>query len=206
MPSFPLILRTSSKKTSRCNSLSPKLSLFVKRRTFYSLGILAAGVGVGVRHGRESLFVPHRIISRTHKLYHYASTHFTSLHNLASFSRRNLFLSTSPDMSHISTLKLPQEPLKWTHTPEELISLTKEQIEEDRTFLNKIGALPEAECNFETVSRRFCLQYRPTDSPRYVQVFVRRVTHSVVFPNMLSACSCRTGHIFQPYRGTFDIL
>ena len=67
-------------------------------------------------------------------------------------------------MSHISILKLPQEPLKWTHTPEEVIFLTKEQIEEDRKFLDKIGALPEAECNFETVSHRFhfqYLQYRP---------------------------------------------
>ena len=64
-------------------------------------------------------------------------------------------------MSHISTLKLPQEPLKWTHTPEQVISLTKEQIEVDRKFLDKIGALPEAECNFETVSRQFRLEYRP---------------------------------------------
>jgi hypothetical protein len=55
-------------------------------------------------------------------------------------------------MSHISTLKLQQEPLKWTHTPEQVISLTKEQIEEDRKFLDRIGALPEEECNFETVS------------------------------------------------------
>ena len=160
MPSFPLILRTSSKNTSRCSSLSLRPSLFVNRRTFYSFGILAASVAVGVRYGRP--YVPQRIISGTHKLYHYSTTHFTSLRNLPSFgARRNLFLSTSPDMSHISTLKLPQEPLKWTHTPEEVISLTKEQIEEDRKFLDKIGALPEPECNFETVSHQFHLQYRP---------------------------------------------
>ena len=157
MPSFPLILRTPLKKASRCSSFSPKVSLFANRRTFYSFGILAAGVAGGiVQYGHGRLFVPQRIVSGTHKLYHYS----TSFCNLASFgSRRNLFLSTSPDMSHISILKLPQEPLKWTHTPEEVIPLTKEQIEEDRKFLDKIGALPEAECNFETVSRRFHLQY-----------------------------------------------
>src|SRR5258708_25342713 len=121
MPSFPLILRTSSKWTSGCSRPSPKLSLFVNRRTFYSLGILAASVAFGVRHERP--FVPQRVMSGAHKLYHYSSTHFTSLRNLAAFgSRRNLFLSTSPDMSHISTLNLPQKPLKCTHTPEEVLS------------------------------------------------------------------------------------
>ena len=159
MPSFPLILRTSSKKASRCSSLSPKVSSFANRRTFYSFGILAAGVAGGiVQFGHSRVFVPQRILSGTHKLYHYS----TCFCNFPSFgSRRNLFLSTSPDMSHISILKLPQEPLKWTHTPEEVIPLIKEQIEEDRKFLDKIGALPEAECNFETVSRQFHLQYRP---------------------------------------------
>ena len=62
-------------------------------------------------------------------------------------------------MNHISTLKLPQEPLKWTHTPVEVISLTKEQIDEDRKFLDGIGALPEEHCNFETVSDPFRFQY-----------------------------------------------
>ena len=158
MPSFPPILRTSSKKTLQCSSFSPKLSLSINRRTFYSVGILAASLAVGIRHGRP--FVPQRIISGTYKLYQCSNTHLTSLRNLASFGfSRTLFLSTSPDMSHISTLKLPQEPLKWTHTPEQVISLTKGQIEEDRKFLDKIGALPEEECNFETVSRRFTLNY-----------------------------------------------
>ena len=58
----------------------------------------------------------------------------------------------SPDMSHISTLKLLQKPLKWIHTPEQVISLTKEQIDEDCKFLDRIGTLPKEECNFETVS------------------------------------------------------
>jgi hypothetical protein len=156
MPSFPPILRSLPRKTLRCNSFSHKLSLPVNRRTFYSLGVLAASVAISIRHGKS--FLPQRMISGTNKLYHYSNTHFTSLRNLGAFgSRRSLFLSTSPDMSHIS---LPQEPLKWTHTPEEVISLTKEQIEEDRKFLDKIGALPEAECNFETVSCRSALQYR----------------------------------------------
>ena len=61
-------------------------------------------------------------------------------------------------MSHFSTLQLLQKPLKWTHAPEEVISLTKEQIDEDRRFLDRIGALPEEECNFETVSGPFHFQ------------------------------------------------
>ena len=158
MPSFPLILKSSSRKTLRCNSVPPKLSLSVNRRTFYSLGILAASVAVGVRHGRP--FVPQRIISGTHKVYNYSSARFTSLRNFAFGSCRHLFLSTSPEMSHISTLKPPQEPLKWIHTPEQVISLTKEEIEEDRKILDRIGALPEEECNFESVSGPFRLQYK----------------------------------------------
>ena len=159
MPSFPLNLKSSSRKTLRCSSCLPKLSLSVNRRTFYSLGALAASVAVGVRHGRP--FVPQRIISGTHIIYHYSNTYFTPLRNLASFgSCRTLFLPTSPDMSHISTVKLPQEPLKWTHTPEEVISLTKEQIDADRKFLDRIGALSEEECNFESVSGPFGFQQK----------------------------------------------
>jgi len=158
MPSFPLILRSSSRKTLRCSSFPPKLSLSVNRRTFYSLGILAASVAVGVRHGKS--FMPQRIIYGTHKVSHYSSTCFTSLRNLAFGSCRHLFLSTSFDMSHISKLKPPQEPLKWTHTPEQVIPLTKEEIEKDRKFLDGIGALSEAECNFESVSGPFRLQYK----------------------------------------------
>jgi hypothetical protein len=157
MPSFPLILRSPSRKILRCSSFPPKLSLSVNRRTLYSLGILAASVAVGVRHGRP--FVPQRILSGTHKAYYYSNTCFTSLRHLAFGSCRHLFLSTSFDMSHISTLKPPQEPLKWTHTPEQVIPLTKEKIDEDRKFLDKIGALPEKECNFESVSGPLCLRY-----------------------------------------------
>ncbi|KAF7314194.1 Metallopeptidase MepB [Mycena kentingensis (nom. inval.)] len=45
----------------------------------------------------------------------------------------------------------PQQPLDWSHTPAEVLSLTKELIEKDKANIDRIAALPAAECNFESV-------------------------------------------------------
>ncbi|KAB5588390.1 Metallopeptidase MepB [Ceratobasidium theobromae] len=45
----------------------------------------------------------------------------------------------------------PQAPPRWDHTPETVISLTKEAIEASRKLQDQVAALPEADCTFSTV-------------------------------------------------------
>ena len=46
----------------------------------------------------------------------------------------------------------PQSPVLWTHTAEEVLTLATEAVESDRRTKDKIAALQEGDCNFETVS------------------------------------------------------
>jgi hypothetical protein len=46
----------------------------------------------------------------------------------------------------------PQPPPVWTHTPEDVLNLTKEAIKKDREVQDKVAELPASECNFDTVS------------------------------------------------------
>ncbi|TFK91138.1 metallopeptidase MepB [Polyporus arcularius HHB13444] len=53
----------------------------------------------------------------------------------------------------MASLNPPQAAPKWTHTPEEVLKLTKEAIAEERARLDKIAALKPEECTFESVPR-----------------------------------------------------
>lgn len=52
------------------------------------------------------------------------------------------------------TLTPPQSAPKWNHSAEDILKLTKEAIQKDREFMDRIGKLPKDQCNFETVSHR----------------------------------------------------
>ncbi|EIM81645.1 metallopeptidase MepB [Stereum hirsutum FP-91666 SS1] len=49
------------------------------------------------------------------------------------------------------TLTPPQSAPKWNHSAEDILKLTKEAIQKDREFMDRIGKLPKDQCNFETV-------------------------------------------------------
>lgn len=51
----------------------------------------------------------------------------------------------------MASLTPPQSPPKWNHTPEEVLSITKQALAQNKAVSDKVAALPEAECNFETV-------------------------------------------------------
>ena len=55
----------------------------------------------------------------------------------------------------MARLTPPQPPPTWTHSPEDVMRITKEQIQKHKESLDKIGALKEEESNFETVRRVF---------------------------------------------------
>jgi len=52
----------------------------------------------------------------------------------------------------MANLTPPQPPPVWTHTPEEVLTLTKEAIKKDREVQDQVAKLPASECNFDTVS------------------------------------------------------
>jgi len=52
---------------------------------------------------------------------------------------------------NMALLTPPQAPARWNHTPEEVLSITKQALAQSKAVNDKVAALPETECNFETV-------------------------------------------------------
>lgn len=69
-------------------------------------------------------------------------------------------LDSDPAMA---TWTLPQSPPRWNHTPEEVLSITKQALARNKAVSDKVAALPEAECNFETVCNTSSQHYRQTE-------------------------------------------
>ena len=46
----------------------------------------------------------------------------------------------------------PQAPTLWNHSADDILKLTKEAIEYDRTNKDKIGRLDPKDCSFDSVS------------------------------------------------------
>lgn len=64
----------------------------------------------------------------------------------------SLFAPSSLSSSNMANLTPPQPPPVWTHTPTDVLDLTKEAIRKDREVQDKVAKLPASGCNFETVS------------------------------------------------------
>jgi len=64
----------------------------------------------------------------------------------------SIFDTSSLSSSNMANLTPPQPPPEWTHTPEEVLTLTKEAINKNREVQDRVAKLPPSECNFDTVS------------------------------------------------------
>ncbi|KAG2357602.1 hypothetical protein BDR07DRAFT_1453044 [Suillus spraguei] len=51
----------------------------------------------------------------------------------------------------MASLTPPQAPPKWNHTPEEVLSITRQALAQNKAVSDQVAALPETECNFETL-------------------------------------------------------
>ena len=71
-----------------------------------------------------------------------------------------LFSLSQPDPT-MASLNPPQAAPKWSHSPEDVLALTKTAIEADRAVLDKVAALKPEECTFESV-RAFLLRFTPS--------------------------------------------
>lgn len=58
-------------------------------------------------------------------------------------------LDSDPTMASLTP---PQAPPRWNHSPEDVLSITKHALAQNKAVSDTVAALPEAECNFETVS------------------------------------------------------
>lgn len=52
----------------------------------------------------------------------------------------------------MASLIPPQPAPTWTHTPEQVMSLTKTAIEQDREVQDKVASLAPKDCNLSSVS------------------------------------------------------
>ena len=51
----------------------------------------------------------------------------------------------------MASLNPPQAAPKWTHSPEDVLKLTKDAIADYRALEDRVAALKPEECNFESV-------------------------------------------------------
>ena len=73
------------------------------------------------------------------------------------------WLSSSSSISdQMASLTPPIPPPSWTHTPEEVLKITKDVIAKDRELMDKIAALPASECNFATVRNHVSRHFKRT--------------------------------------------
>ena len=75
-----------------------------------------------------------------------AIRHFSTTPTLSS-----IFHTSSLSSFNMTNLTPPQPPPVWTHTPEDVLRLTKEAINKDREVQDRVAKLPVSECNFDTV-------------------------------------------------------
>ena len=64
----------------------------------------------------------------------------------------SIFDTSSLSSFNMANLTPPQPPPVWTHTPEDVLRLTKEAIDKDRDVQDRVAKLPVSKCNFDTVS------------------------------------------------------
>ena len=131
----------------------PSLSSTRRRRTLLGIGALAAaGLAGTLAHGQQRPFglgfgAARSAHSHLHDLL--LPRPISALAHRSLFSLASILDSASPP--HMASLTPPQPPPKWTHTPEEVESLTKAMIDKDRKLMDAIAALKAEDCNFDTV-------------------------------------------------------
>ncbi|KAI9465436.1 Metalloprotease [Lactarius psammicola] len=121
-----------------------------------SCSLLAVGLALGLATRMEprvtlgSIAGYRHFITPTSRFVHPSLKAVTRLFSISSASS-GIFDTSSFSSSNMVDLTPPQPPPIWTHTPEDVIKLTKEAIEKDREVQDRVAKLPASECNFDTV-------------------------------------------------------
>lgn len=130
----------------RAGTRVPTLYPLRRRTALLGLGALAAA-GLATLAQRSNLgytrpvTLPHwgyNPITRPLVLHRSLSSLFSSI-------------SSIPANSPMASLTPPQAAPSWTHSPEDVTRITNEMIEKDRKLMDKIAALDDAECTFDSV-------------------------------------------------------
>ncbi|KAJ7288403.1 metallopeptidase MepB [Mycena rebaudengoi] len=111
-------------------------------------GVVAVGLAaVGWRSFASSGNFKFRVL---HSKYTSAGA-YAGLVRQLHFGSRALF-STITFTSQMPSLTPPQPPPEWTHTPEDVLRLTKEAIAHHRAVEDKVAAFQPLECNYESLA------------------------------------------------------
>ncbi len=76
---------------------------------------------------------------------------YSAIRSFTSLPQKLFSFSPLSSSTSTMTLKPPQAALKWNHTAEEILKLTKHAIEEYRKILDNVGSFDPKDCTFESV-------------------------------------------------------
>ena len=135
----------------RAGSQAPARTV-LSRKTLLSAGAVAAAGLVAFHHHKSpgSIGLHGTRYSVTPS---WILAPYRQFRSQATLATSSLFSSSISE--EMASLTPPQPPPTWTHSPEDVLRITKEQIQKHKESLDKIGALKEEESNFETVRRVF---------------------------------------------------
>lgn len=119
---------------------STRLSTLTRRQKSFislsSIGALTLGLAVksiASSHGQPPRYIDCHVIRRS------LST------------AQSIFSFTSSTNSNMANLTPPQAAPSWNHSAQDVMSLTKAAIEEDRKVQDTVGGLAAKDCNFQSV-------------------------------------------------------
>ena len=147
---LPQLLLVNMAHILRAGLRAPARTMLSKKSLFSAGAIAAAGLAVFHHKSPGSIGLHDTRYSVTPSWILVPYRHFRSQATLATSS-----LFSSSISEEMASLTPPQPPPTWTHSPEDVLRITKEQIQKHKASLDKIGALKEEESNFATVRRVF---------------------------------------------------
>ena len=126
--------------------LKPRATCSVAVSALRRRAVLGRGGGTGVFLGLRS-----GAAMRQFQVTPSSNAVLNTLSHYRSQSTLSGLFSLPTANSIMASLNPPQAPPRWSHTPDEVLSLTKQVIADERARLDKIGALKPEECIFGSV-------------------------------------------------------
>lgn len=139
--------------TKRAGSLV--IAPLIRRRTLLSVGALAAGLAMVHKSPSDFPYALSKYL-RVRNLVTLPTSSSGPWSSLPSLHRSQSSLSglfsslTLPD-STMAALVPPQAAPSWTHSAQDIVDITKREIEKHKAVEDRIAALSPSECNFQSV-------------------------------------------------------
>jgi hypothetical protein len=83
-------------------------------------------------------------------------------------------LSFLPIAKHPMSFTAPQPPPLWNHSADDILKLTKDAIEYDRSVQDKVGCLDPKDCTFDSVSCKCSITEEPREAKECFRLGIRK--------------------------------